>query len=88
MYTYRTAPSDTPRCAITGGTFYNPPDAYFPPSYVGDYFFADFCSDWISVYDPAKIRPTGQLRSSRLASDIPLTFRSARTGAFTTSPAS
>ena len=39
-------------CAITGGTFYNPPVAYFPASYVGDFFFADFCSDWISVYDP------------------------------------
>lgn len=40
-------------CAITGGTFYNPPAAQFPASYAGKYFFADFCSGWIRVLDPA-----------------------------------
>ena len=52
IYTYPHGPDGAPPCAITGGTFYNPPVAYFPAGYVGDYFFADFCSDWISVYDP------------------------------------
>ncbi len=39
-------------CAITGGTFYNPAAATFPPQYVGQYFFADFCSGWIRRLDP------------------------------------
>ena len=40
-------------CAITGGTFYNPPTSSFPAEYVGDYFFADYCSGWINQLDPA-----------------------------------
>ena len=40
-------------CAITGGTFYNPPINQFPASYVGKYFFADFCGDWIRLLDPS-----------------------------------
>ena len=40
-------------CAITGGVFYNPPTQQFPASYTGKYFFADFCSSWISLFDPA-----------------------------------
>jgi glucose/arabinose dehydrogenase len=39
-------------CAITGGTFYNPRTVQFPASYVGDYFFTDFCGGWIRTYDP------------------------------------
>jgi CSLREA domain-containing protein len=40
--------------AITGGAFYNPssPGANsFPPSFEGDYFFADFVNNWINVID-------------------------------------
>ena len=44
-------------CAITGGAFYNPPLAQFPSDYVGDYFFADFCSGWINKFDPASSPP-------------------------------
>jgi glucose/arabinose dehydrogenase len=40
-------------CAITGGVFYNPEVAQFPPQYSGKYFYADFCSGWINVFDPA-----------------------------------
>ncbi len=36
-------------CAITGGTFYNPTTQQFPASYVGNYFFSDYCSDWIKL---------------------------------------
>jgi glucose/arabinose dehydrogenase len=43
----------TTGCAITGGAFYNPPTAQFPAEYVGDDFFADFCSGWIRKLDPA-----------------------------------
>jgi hypothetical protein len=38
-------------CAITGGAFYNPTPGQFPSGYVGDYFFADFCSGWIKRLD-------------------------------------
>ena len=35
-------------CAITGGTFYAPASAQFPSAYVGTYFFADYCGNWIN----------------------------------------
>jgi glucose/arabinose dehydrogenase len=44
-------------CAITGATFYGPGVRQYPRSYVGDYFFADFCGQWIKRYDP----PTGSV---------------------------
>jgi glucose/arabinose dehydrogenase len=40
-------------CAITGGTFYNPPVGQFPGDYIGTYFFADFCSGWIRRLNPS-----------------------------------
>jgi glucose/arabinose dehydrogenase len=39
-------------CAVTGGAFYNPAVASFPPDYVGAYFFADLCGDFIRRLDP------------------------------------
>jgi glucose/arabinose dehydrogenase len=41
-------------CSITGGAFY-PATDQFPSGYVGDYFFADFCSGWIRSrsFDPS-----------------------------------
>ncbi len=50
IYAY---PNTTVNCAITGGAFYNPVTARFPSTYVGKYFFADFCSGWIKLLDPA-----------------------------------
>jgi glucose/arabinose dehydrogenase len=38
-------------CAITGGSFYEPSVVNFPADYVGDYFFADYCSGWIKSID-------------------------------------
>ncbi len=38
-------------CSIVGAAFYNPVTQQFPASYVGDYFFADFCGNWIRHYD-------------------------------------
>jgi glucose/arabinose dehydrogenase len=40
-------------CAITGGAFYNPQSPSFPAEYVGDFFFADYCNNWIARYDIA-----------------------------------
>ncbi|NDJ54624.1 MAG: hypothetical protein GYB68_16275, partial [Chloroflexi bacterium] len=39
--------------AITGGIFYEPGTLDFPAEYQGKYFYADYCFDWIRVYDPA-----------------------------------
>lgn len=40
-------------CAIIGAAFYNPPTVQFPPGYVGDYFFGDYCRQYIRRYDIA-----------------------------------
>ena len=53
IFAYRHGTGATTGCAITGGTFYNPPVANFPAQYSGDYFFADFCSGWIRARDTA-----------------------------------
>ncbi|HZI18965.1 MAG TPA: PQQ-dependent sugar dehydrogenase [Pyrinomonadaceae bacterium] len=52
VYAYRHGAGGASACAITGGAFYNPPAAQFPQSYVGRYFFADFCGGWIRTFDP------------------------------------
>lgn len=51
-FAYRHGNTSTTGCAITGGAFYNPPFGQFPAGYVGNYFFADFCSGWIRRYNP------------------------------------
>jgi glucose/arabinose dehydrogenase len=48
------APSTTVTgCAIVGGAFYNPTTVRFPSFYVGKYFFADYCGEWLRVLDPS-----------------------------------
>ena len=53
FFTYTHGASDVSGCAITGGTFYNPPVNQFPAVYVGKYFFTDFCTGWIRMLDPS-----------------------------------
>ena len=53
LFAYEHGFSSTTGCAIAGGAFYNPTSAQFPPSFIGKYFFADLCSNWIRVFDPA-----------------------------------
>ena len=53
LFNYGHGNSATTGCAITGGTFYNPSAGQFPAQYVGDYFFADYCTGWIRKLDPA-----------------------------------
>jgi glucose/arabinose dehydrogenase len=53
VFAYRHGSTNTTGCAISGGAFYNPTTRQFPSAYVGDYFFADFCSGWIRRLDPA-----------------------------------
>jgi glucose/arabinose dehydrogenase len=40
-------------CSIIGAAFYNPTTVTFPTQFVGDYFFGDYCADWIRHYDSA-----------------------------------
>lgn len=53
-YSYAHSGGAPTGCAITGGAFYNPSNPTYPPSMIGQYFFADFCSGWIY-----RINPTG-----------------------------
>jgi glucose/arabinose dehydrogenase len=53
LYSYPHGSGNFAGCAITGGVFYNPATVQFPGSYVGKYFFADYCNAWINTYDPA-----------------------------------
>src|SRR5687768_4752701 len=53
LFAYGHGFSATTGCAIAGGAFYNPAVVQFPSSFVGKYFFADLCSGWIRVFDPA-----------------------------------
>jgi glucose/arabinose dehydrogenase len=53
LFQYGHGTSSTTGCAIVGAAFYNPPVNQFPASYLGKYFFADLCSGWIRIFDPA-----------------------------------
>lgn len=53
LFAYQHGGTVTTGCAIAGGTFYNPLHVQFPASFVGKYFFADLCTGWIRVFDPA-----------------------------------
>ena len=53
VFAYRHGSTKSTGCAITGGAFYDPSTRQFPRGYVGDYFFADFCSGWIRKLDAA-----------------------------------
>jgi glucose/arabinose dehydrogenase len=55
LYTYvhQTDPeTGTYDCAVTGAAFYAPGARPFPRPYVGQYFFADLCGNWIRQYNP------------------------------------
>ncbi len=53
IFAYQHGSGTTTGCAITGGAFYDPATVQFPGTYLGKYFFADYCSNWIRVFDPA-----------------------------------
>ncbi len=59
LFAYGHGFSPTTGCAIAGGAFYNPNTVTFPPSFVGQYFFADLCSGWIRVFDPVSGTASG-----------------------------
>ncbi len=53
LYAYPHAAGTAGGCAITGAEFYDPPTPQFPTSYVGMFFFADYCNSWMGKLDPA-----------------------------------
>ena len=53
IFAYRHSSGVPAGCAITGGVFYNPAQINFPQQYVGKYFFADLCGNWIYFLDPS-----------------------------------
>ncbi|RYF47289.1 MAG: hypothetical protein EOO39_48520, partial [Cytophagaceae bacterium] len=40
-------------CATTGGAFYNPSTNQFPSSFIGKFFFTDYCGGYIKTLDVA-----------------------------------
>ena len=58
IFQYGHGSSSTTGCAIVGGGFYNPIAVQFPASYIGKYFFADLCTGWVRVLDPASNNAT------------------------------
>jgi glucose/arabinose dehydrogenase len=53
LYTYQHSSGTPTGCAITGGVFYDPAAPSFSTFYTGKYFFADFCGNFIWLFDPA-----------------------------------
>jgi glucose/arabinose dehydrogenase len=75
-FVYGHGNSATTGCAITGGTFY-PDSGPFPAEYRGNYFFADYCSGWIRVFDPV----AGTARGFATGAANPLDLRVGADGA-------
>ena len=57
-------------CAITGGAFYSPSTPNFPSSYVGKYFFGDYCSGFIRMLDPSTAKASGFISGASQPVDI------------------
>jgi glucose/arabinose dehydrogenase len=51
-YPHQSGFPDGTGCSITGGTFFNPASTNYPASYVGKYFYQDYCGKWINYIDP------------------------------------
>jgi|JI10StandDraft_1071094.scaffolds.fasta_scaffold06130_12 glucose/arabinose dehydrogenase len=66
VYAYLHSGPQPTGCAITGGTFFNPQATTYPATYVGKYFFQDFCSPhWIYSLD-LSATPTATLFGSNV----------------------
>lgn len=49
VYAYSHGSAIGQGCAITGGTFFNPASTNYPSSYIGKYFYIDYCGNWIDM---------------------------------------
>jgi len=57
-------------CAITGGAFYSPTTSNFPSSYIGKYFFGDYCSGFIRMLNPSTAQATNFITGASQPVDI------------------
>ncbi len=57
-------------CSIAGGDFYAPDVPQFPASYVGKYFYADYCAGWIRYVDPASGNPSATTFATGISSPV------------------
>jgi len=67
VYFYNHSGAAPTGCAITGGTFFNPQFTTYAASYIGKYFFQDYCSNWIYSLDLSGT-PTATLFASNTGS--------------------
>lgn len=51
IYAYGHGNNDSVGCAITAGVFFNPVTTNYPTTYIGKFFYTDYCSDWINIID-------------------------------------
>jgi len=72
VYSYSHGGGAFQGCAITGGAFYAGLPAQFPAEYVGDYFFADYCTGWINQLDETGGVVTVGTFASEIASPVDL----------------
>ncbi|MCY7349739.1 MAG: PQQ-dependent sugar dehydrogenase [Cytophagaceae bacterium] len=56
VYFYSHGGGDNHGCAITGGVFFSPGSTNYPGQYAGNYFYMDYCNNWINRLDNANIR--------------------------------
>lgn len=60
-------------CAITGGTFFNPAFTNYPATYIGNFFYQDYCSNWIYSLDLSGTPSTTLFASNVGGSSVSLT---------------
>lgn len=60
-------------CAITGGTFFNPVFTNYPASYIGNFFYQDYCSNWIYSLNLSGTSTTTLFASNVGGSSVSLT---------------
>lgn len=66
VYAYNHTTGTPTGCAITGGGFFSPSNTNYPSTYVGKFFFQDYCSNWIYFIDPTLASPTSTLFGSNV----------------------
>jgi glucose/arabinose dehydrogenase len=66
LYAYNHNTGTPTGCAITGGTYFNPANTSYPTTYVGKFFFQDYCSNWIYFIDPTLAIPTATVFGSNV----------------------
>ena len=60
-------------CAITGGTFFNPVFTNYPASYIDNFFYQDYCSNWIYTLNLSGTPTTTLFASNVGGSSVSLT---------------